>query len=93
AFAHQDVPFERVVDEVQPVRDTSRSPLFQVMVVLQNAPAAGLDLPGLDITDVEPESEQAAFDLTLEFAETGTGALHGLLTYNTDLFDAATAER
>ncbi|WP_225825822.1 non-ribosomal peptide synthase/polyketide synthase [Streptomyces naphthomycinicus] len=93
AFAHQDVPFERVVDEVQPVRDTSRSPLFQVMVVLQNTPAAGLDLPGLDVTDVEPESEQAAFDLTLEFAETGSGALHGLLTYNTDLFDAATAER
>ncbi|MFF9765686.1 non-ribosomal peptide synthase/polyketide synthase [Streptomyces sp. NPDC014636] len=93
AFAHQDVPFERVVDEVQPVRDTSRSPLFQVMVVLQNTPAADLDLPGLDVTDVEPESEQAAFDLTLEFAETGSGALHGLLTYNTDLFDPATAER
>ncbi|MEU6669012.1 non-ribosomal peptide synthase/polyketide synthase [Streptomyces sp. NPDC046727] len=93
AFAHQDVPFERVVDEVQPVRDTSRTPLFQVMVVLQNTPAAGLDLPGLEISDVEAESEQAAFDLTLEFAETGSGALHGLLTYNTDLFDAATAER
>ncbi|WP_030344683.1 non-ribosomal peptide synthase/polyketide synthase [Streptomyces sp. NRRL S-1022] len=93
AFAHQDVPFERVVDEVQPVRDTSRSPLFQVMVVLQNTPGAGLDLPGLDVTDVEPESEQAAFDLTLEFAETGSGALDGLLTYNTDLFDQATAER
>ncbi|MFC9930075.1 non-ribosomal peptide synthase/polyketide synthase [Streptomyces sp. NPDC127190] len=93
AFAHQDVPFERVVDEVQPVRDTSRSPLFQVMVVLQNTPASGLDLPGLDVTDVPPESEQAAFDLTFEFAEAGSGALHGLLTYNTDLFDAATAER
>ncbi|MFF8726760.1 non-ribosomal peptide synthase/polyketide synthase [Streptomyces sp. NPDC015171] len=93
AFAHQDVPFERVVDEVQPVRDTSRSPLFQVMVVLQNTPSGGLDLPGVEVTDVEPESEQAAFDLTLEFAETGSGALDGLLTYNTDLFDAATAER
>ncbi|MEV6835685.1 non-ribosomal peptide synthase/polyketide synthase [Streptomyces sp. NPDC051133] len=93
AFAHQDVPFERVVDEVQPARDTSRSPLFQVMVVLQNTPAAGFELPGLHVTDVEPDSEQAAFDLTLEFAETGTGALHGLITYNTDLFDAATAER
>ncbi|MGQ4418913.1 amino acid adenylation domain-containing protein, partial [Streptomyces sp. SAS_269] len=93
AFAHQDVPFERVVDEVQPVRDTSRSPLFQVMVVLQNTPAAALDLPGLDVTDVESESEQAAFDLTLEFAESGSGSLHGLLTYNTDLLDAATAER
>ncbi|MGW0537435.1 amino acid adenylation domain-containing protein, partial [Streptomyces sp. NPDC003032] len=93
AFAHQDVPFERVVDEVQPVRDTSRSPLFQVMVVLQNTPAVALDLPGLDVADVEPESDQAAFDLTLEFAETDSGELHALLTYNTDLFDAATAER
>ncbi|MEU5579215.1 non-ribosomal peptide synthase/polyketide synthase [Streptomyces huasconensis] len=93
AFAHQDVPFERVVDEVQPVRDTSRSPLFQVMVVLQNTPAVTLDLPGLDVTDIEPESEQAAFDLTVEFAETDAGELHALLTYNTDLFDAATAER
>ncbi|AZM56921.1 non-ribosomal peptide synthetase [Streptomyces sp. WAC 01529] len=93
AFAHQEVPFERVVDEVQPVRDTSRSPLFQVMVVLQNTPAVALDLPGLDVTDVEPDSEQTAFDLTLEFAETASGELHALLTYNTDLFDAATAAR
>ncbi|MFI8192534.1 non-ribosomal peptide synthase/polyketide synthase [Streptomyces sp. NPDC085946] len=93
AFAHQEVPFEQVVDEVQPVRDTSRTPLFQVMVVLQNTPAAGLDLPGLEVTDVETDLRHAAFDLTLEFAETPSGALDGLLTYNTDLFDAATAER
>ncbi|MEV0505805.1 condensation domain-containing protein, partial [Streptomyces spectabilis] len=93
AFAHQDVPFERVVDEVQPVRDTSRTPLFQVMVVLQNTPTGDLDLPGLDVSDIEAELQHAAFDLTLEFAETDSGALHGLLTYNTDLFDAATAER
>ncbi|QMU70575.1 non-ribosomal peptide synthase/polyketide synthase [Streptacidiphilus sp. P02-A3a] len=93
AFDHQDVPFERVVDELHPVRDTSRSPLFQVMVVLQNTPAADLALPGLEVTDVETELEQAAFDLTLEFAGTDSGALHGLVTYNTDLFDAATAER
>ncbi|MEU8712515.1 non-ribosomal peptide synthase/polyketide synthase [Streptomyces sp. NPDC048663] len=93
AFAHQDVPFERLVDEVRPVRDTSRSPLFQVMVVLQNTPGADLDLPGLEVTDVEPDSEHAAFDLTLEFAETASGALHGLITYSTDLFDAVTVER
>ncbi|MFF2149141.1 amino acid adenylation domain-containing protein [Kitasatospora sp. NPDC058190] len=93
AFAHQDVPFERVVDELQPVRDTSRSPLFQVLVVLQNTPSVDLDLPGLAVTDVESESTQAAFDLVLEFAETDSGALHGLLTYNTDLFDPTTAER
>ncbi|MFH8989500.1 non-ribosomal peptide synthase/polyketide synthase [Streptomyces sp. NPDC017940] len=93
AFAHQDVPFEQVVDEVQPARDTSRTPLFQVMVVLQNSPAADLDLPGLHVEDVETELQHAAFDLTLEFAETESGALHGVLTYNTDLFDTVTAER
>ncbi|MFJ8593553.1 non-ribosomal peptide synthase/polyketide synthase [Streptomyces sp. NPDC093598] len=92
AFAHQEVPFEQVVDEVRPVRDTSRTPLFQVMVVLQNTPTADLDLPGLEVSAVETELQHAAFDLTLEFAEADSGALHGLLTYNTDLFDAATAE-
>ncbi|WP_328491695.1 non-ribosomal peptide synthase/polyketide synthase [Streptomyces sp. NBC_00414] len=91
AFAHQEVPFEQVVDEVGPVRDTSRTPLFQVMVVLQNTPAADLDLPGLTVSGVETELQHAAFDLTLEFAEADSGALHGLLTYNTDLFDEATA--
>ncbi|MFD5434090.1 non-ribosomal peptide synthase/polyketide synthase [Kitasatospora sp. NPDC127067] len=93
AFAHQDVPFEKVVDEVQPVRDTSRSPLFQVHVVLQNAPSAEPDLPGLDVTGIEPDAVRTAFELVLEFVETGSGALHGLLTYNTDLFDPATVER
>ncbi|MFE3873982.1 non-ribosomal peptide synthase/polyketide synthase [Kitasatospora sp. NPDC059146] len=93
AFAHQDVPFERVVDEVQPVRDTSRSPLFQVLVVLQNTPAAELDLPGLAVTDVETDATGTAFDLVLEFAHADDGALHGQLTYNTDLFEPATAER
>ncbi|MCX4743959.1 non-ribosomal peptide synthase/polyketide synthase [Kitasatospora sp. NBC_01287] len=93
AFEHQEVPFERVVDEVQPVRDTSRSPLFQVMVVLQNTPATDLELPGLAVTDIETELDQAAFDLTLEFAETASGALLCLISYNTDLFEAATAER
>ncbi|MFE9411577.1 non-ribosomal peptide synthase/polyketide synthase [Streptomyces sp. NPDC006704] len=92
AFAHQDVPFERVVDEVQPARDTSRTPLFQVMVVLQNTPGADLDLPGLHVSDVEADTHQAAFDLTIEFAEEPDGTLHGLLSYNTDLFDAATAD-
>ncbi|MER7843975.1 non-ribosomal peptide synthase/polyketide synthase [Kitasatospora sp. NPDC096077] len=93
AFAHQDVPFERVVDEVQPVRDTSRSPLFQTLVVLQNTPAAELDLPGLAVTDVETDTTRTAFDLVLEFARGDEGALHGLLTYNTDLFEPATAAR
>ncbi|MGW0927659.1 non-ribosomal peptide synthase/polyketide synthase [Streptomyces sp. NPDC002644] len=93
AFTHQDAPFEQVVDEVRPERDTSRTPLFQVMVALQNTPPARLDVPGLEITDVATGLQHAAFDLSFEFAETDDGALHGLLTYNTGLFDAATAER
>ncbi|MEU1805440.1 amino acid adenylation domain-containing protein [Streptomyces sp. NPDC019937] len=93
AFAHQSVPFERVVDEVQPVRDTSRTPLFQAMVVLQNIPGGPLDLPGLALEDIAPENSTASFDLTLEFAEADGGALRGLISYSTDLFDAATAER
>ncbi|WJE01554.1 non-ribosomal peptide synthase/polyketide synthase [Streptomyces antimycoticus] len=93
AFAHQAVPFERVVDEVRPVRDTSRTPLFQAMVVLQNAPGRALELPGLELADVELETDTAAFDLTFEFAEAEGGVLHGLIGYSTDLFDASTVER
>ncbi|GAA0968406.1 non-ribosomal peptide synthase/polyketide synthase [Streptomyces rhizosphaericus] len=93
AFAHQAVPFERVVDEVRPVRDTSRTPLFQAMVVLQNAPGQALELPGLELADVELDTRTAAFDLTFEFAEAEEGLLRGLIGYSTDLFDASTVER
>ncbi|MET8178288.1 non-ribosomal peptide synthase/polyketide synthase [Streptomyces sp. NPDC005336] len=93
AFAHQSVPFERVVDEVQPARDTSRTPLFQAMVVLQNIPGQALDLPGLALEDIALDVHTASFDLTLEFAEAEGGVLRGLIGYNTDLFDASTAER
>ncbi|MCA1682213.1 MAG: condensation domain-containing protein, partial [Actinobacteria bacterium] len=92
AFAHQDVPFERLVDELQPTRDTSRTPLFQAMVVLQNTPEQDFELPGLDIDDVELPTVTASFDITVEFAELD-GALYGALTYNTDLFDTATIHR
>ncbi|QFZ24669.1 non-ribosomal peptide synthase/polyketide synthase [Saccharothrix syringae] len=91
AFAHQDVPFERVVDAVQPDRDTSRTPLFQAVVALQNAPQAQ-GFPGLVAEDVAQEVVSTAFDVTVEFTETGDG-LDGALEYNTDLFDAATAQR
>ncbi|MGW5692098.1 non-ribosomal peptide synthetase, partial [Streptomyces asiaticus] len=93
AFAHQAVPFERVVDEVRPVRDTSRTPLFQAMVVLQNAPGQALELPGLELADVELDTRTAAFDLTFEFAEAEEGVLRGVIGYSTDLFDASTVER
>ncbi|HEY0169967.1 MAG TPA: amino acid adenylation domain-containing protein [Pyrinomonadaceae bacterium] len=87
AYAHQEVPFERVVEELQPERTLSHAPLFQVMFALQNAPAAPLKLASLRLNLVEIPSETARFDLTLSLAEDG-GRLSGQLEYNSDLFDA-----
>ncbi|MCA1681690.1 MAG: condensation domain-containing protein, partial [Actinobacteria bacterium] len=92
AFAHQEVPFERLVDALAPGRDTSRSPLFQVMVVLQNTPDQAWELPGLRAENVELPVETASFDISIDFQEFD-GGLYGALTYNTDLFDPATIER
>ncbi|MEU5692153.1 non-ribosomal peptide synthase/polyketide synthase [Actinosynnema sp. NPDC020468] len=92
AVAHQDVPFERVVDAVQPDRDTSRPPLFQAVVVLQNAPQAA-GFADLVAQDVEQPVTSTGFDVTVEFTEEPSGALHGSVEYNTDLFDAATVDR
>ncbi|MFL6118292.1 amino acid adenylation domain-containing protein, partial [Actinophytocola sp.] len=93
AFDNQDVPFERVVDAVDPDRDPSRTPLFQAMVVLQNATDRTEDFAGLAATDVEFPVVTASYDLTVEFHEIADGSLGATLTYNTDLFDAATARR
>ncbi|HXB57699.1 MAG TPA: amino acid adenylation domain-containing protein [Vicinamibacteria bacterium] len=87
AYAHQDTPFERLVEELRPERDLSRSPLFQVMLVLQNAPAAALDLPGLSVQPWGAESGASRFDLTLFVTETSQG-FFATAEYNTDLFDA-----
>ncbi|MGH3875276.1 MAG: amino acid adenylation domain-containing protein, partial [Pseudonocardiaceae bacterium] len=92
AFAHQQVPFERVVDHLQPVRDTSRTPLFQAMVVLQNAPNRVPELPGLQVEALELPVATASFDVTVEFQESDRG-LCGAVIYNTDLFDRETIER
>ncbi|MBB5954030.1 amino acid adenylation domain-containing protein/non-ribosomal peptide synthase protein (TIGR01720 family) [Saccharothrix tamanrassetensis] len=92
AFAHQDVPFERVVDAVQPDRDTSRTPLFQAVVALQNAPQAS-GFAGLEASDVAQPVTSTGFDVTVEFTEEGDGGLAGSIEYNTDLFDAETVER
>jgi amino acid adenylation domain-containing protein len=89
AFAHQDLPFERLVEELVPERDLSRSPLFQVMFVLQNAPAAPLELPGLTLELLGASAGTAKFDLTLTVAEDAEG-LAAELEYATDLFDAPT---
>ncbi|MGC1734298.1 MAG: non-ribosomal peptide synthase/polyketide synthase [Pseudonocardiaceae bacterium] len=92
AFVHQQVPFERVVDHLQPTRDTSRTPLFQAMVVLQNTPSDGEELPGLQLDALELPVMSTSFDITVEFQEFD-GGLCGALTYNTDLFDGTTIER
>jgi amino acid adenylation domain-containing protein len=93
AFAHQEVPFERVVDAVQPERDPSRPPLFQAMVVLQNTPNLAAELSGLEAEDVDTPLVNASVDLTIEFHELDNDDLYAALTYNTDLFDASTIKR
>jgi amino acid adenylation domain-containing protein len=92
AFAHQDLPFERLVEAIQPARDLSRSPLFQVMLVLQNVPFEALELPNLTLQPIALDSGTAKFDLSLSMAEQADG-LAGTIAYNTDLFDHTTIAR
>ena len=92
AFSHQEVPFEKVVEELQPERSAGRTPLFQVVLALQNAPLPPLALPGLALAPEETHTGTAKFDLTLSLREGGEG-LAGTLEYRRDLFDPATAER
>jgi amino acid adenylation domain-containing protein len=92
AYAHQDVPFEKLVEELQPERDLSHSPLFQVMVILQNAPLEALELPDLTAIPLSAEGGTAKFDLRLSLLETPAG-LAGSLVYNRDLFDGSTVAR
>ncbi len=93
AYEHQDMPFERLVEELQPERDLSRSPLFQVMFILQNTPGAELELGGLSLSRMEVDNRTAKFDLTLSMLEEAGGGLSGSLEYNTDLFDASSIWR
>lgn len=92
AHAHQDVPFEVLVEELQPVRDLSVTPLFQVAFALQNASLPEFSLPGLNVRQVEVESGAAKFDLTLFLTE-GEQGFSGTFEYNTNLFDRETIER
>lgn len=92
AYAHQELPFEKLVEELQPERELSHSPLFQVMLVLQNAPALALKLPGLNVSLIDRHNETAKFDLLLSLVETADG-LTGSLEYSTDLFKRETVER
>jgi len=92
AYAHQDLPFEKLVEELQPERNLSYAPLFQVVFSLQNAPRPALELPDLTLTPLEVESGTAKFDLNLFMIDTEQG-LVGSLEYSTDLFDTATTIR
>jgi len=92
AYAHQDLPFEKLVEVLQPVRDLSRHPVFQVMLVLQNQPQEELDLPGLRASWFDREHVTSKLDLSLEVVE-AQGDLRCFFEYATDLFDGSTIER
>jgi len=92
SMLHQDAPFERVVEAVQPERQLARSPLFQVLFSLQNAGGGAADLPGLALEMVGAPTATAKFDLTLLFAE-WPGGIGATLEYDLDLFEPATASR
>ncbi|MFD8164329.1 amino acid adenylation domain-containing protein [Streptomyces solisilvae] len=97
AFAHQDVPFERLVEVVNPQRSAARHPLFQVMLALQNNPDPELDLPGVDSRILQLRTSTAKFDLTLDLVERHEGqdtpaGIEGVVEYSVDLFDRGTVE-
>ncbi|WP_166210643.1 amino acid adenylation domain-containing protein, partial [Cognatiluteimonas telluris] len=91
-FARQDAPFEQVVEALAPARDLGRSPVFQSVLALQNAPSAHAELDGLSLVLEAAESDRTAFDLALSL-EDRDGALVGRLVYATELFDRETIER
>ncbi|MER7455391.1 condensation domain-containing protein, partial [Nocardia beijingensis] len=91
AFGHADLPFERLVELLDPVRSAARHPLFQVMLVLQNLAPATLELPGLTVSGIDPGVSAAKFDLQITLAEqSGAQGLSVVIGYATDLFDEAT---
>ena len=92
AYANQDLPFDRLVEELHPGRDLNRAPLFQIAFVLQNAPNQELELPGVKLKLFRNEKMDAKFDLLME-AEEEADKLEVLLKYNCDVFDAATVRR
>ena len=92
AYTHQDLPFEKLVEELQPERSVAISPLFQALFVLQNTPAGALNCKGLNVSPMRMAGETTKFDLTLSVHEGGPGLRAGL-QYSTDLFDEATIAR
>ncbi|MBZ4414853.1 non-ribosomal peptide synthetase, partial [Myxococcus sp. XM-1-1-1] len=93
AYAHQDVPFEKLVEELLPERDLSRSPLFQVSLTLQNTPGVEVKLgKGLVLKGLETDTKTSKFDLSLSVGEDADGVVVAL-NYSSDLFEEGTAER
>lgn len=91
AYAHQDVPFEKLVEELQPARDLSYAPLVQVIFAL-NEPMPQIQMAGLTVSPLAVETATAKFDLILSLENTATGLI-GQWEYNSDLFDAPTIAR
>ncbi|PMB24627.1 non-ribosomal peptide synthetase [Fischerella thermalis] len=89
AYAHQDLPFEMLVEELQPERDLSRNPLYEVMFVLQNTPSSVEEVSGLTLHTLDFDSGTAQLDIFLSMSESEE-RLTGCLEYNTDIFDSAT---
>src|SRR5262249_34369457 len=92
SYAHQDLPFEQLVEELAPKRDLSRSPLFQVVFALQNTPQGRLELPGLSLNSFGVEIKNAKWDLTLVMNEAPEG-LTGIWDYSRELFEEETIQR
>jgi amino acid adenylation domain-containing protein len=92
AYAHQDLPFDKLIEDLQPDRDLSRNPLFQVMFVLQNSPVSAQSVSGLTLRPLELDSGTAQFDVFLSMSETPQG-LKGVVEYSTDLFESTTITR
>ncbi|WP_340615160.1 amino acid adenylation domain-containing protein [Xenorhabdus thailandensis] len=92
AYAHQDLPFEQLVEALKPERSLSYNPIFQVMLALNNTPPQSLELPGLSVSMMAPPHRSAYFDLTLSLIENQDG-LSGYLEYASSLFDRTTIER
>ena len=92
AFDHAELPFDRVVEAVNPVRSLARHPLFQVMLILQNTPAWEFEFPGLTVAQEYVHTGTARFDLVVELTELAGGGIRGEVEYSTDLYDRATVE-
>ncbi|ATZ23947.1 Tyrocidine synthase 3 [Streptomyces lavendulae subsp. lavendulae] len=93
SFDHQEMPFARLVDELQPERDLSRTPLFQAAFTLHESRTAAYDLPGASVEPFDVRASVARFDLQLQVEEAPDGSLRGQFEYATALFDAPTVER